>query len=329
MLEAERELKKLEGAIMSNNIPRLENSAPLALFYKKAINNKVLYTNVQEETIQYFVADNYDQMHQNTSFELLYVLSGSIINRIEGKEFIYEAGQGCLLNRRITHSDSMTEGHLLVLNISETILKELFASLQSSHLSGPIFQFLLSNIKGEDDWKRSYIEFKPNIPIDNQILRTLLDAMQMELATSKIGANYLQHGLLLRILSELENPNMIQLNTVDIDLSKEDFLVSRLVSLIESRYGNISRKEIEEVLHYNSEYLNRLLKKQSQMTISAYAKHIRISKAKQLLHNSDLRVSIIAENLGFSSENYFYHYFKEETGISPNQYRKEGRLSHY
>nr|WP_253896525.1 AraC family ligand binding domain-containing protein [Streptococcus gallolyticus] len=44
-------------------------------------------------------------MHQNTAFELLYVLSGTVINKIEDKEFIYHAGQGCLLNRRITHSD--------------------------------------------------------------------------------------------------------------------------------------------------------------------------------------------------------------------------------
>lgn len=325
MLEsAKKELQKLEGTIMTNNVPRLENSAPLALFYKKGTEDRVLYTNVQEEKIQYFIAENYDQMHQNIAFELLYVLSGTVINKIEDKEFIYQAGQGCLLNRRITHSDILKNGHLLVLNISESILKEVIFPLENTpEIQGEIFQFLRSNLQGEDDWKRSYIEFSPCTPVDNTLFKTLLDAMQLELATSKIGANYFQKGLLLRLLTELENPCSYQLKRVDIDLNKEDFLVSRLISLIESHYGNISRKDIEKQLHYNSEYLNRLLKKQSGMTIINYAKVIRISKAKQLLHTTNMKITEIAYGLGFSSENYFYHYFKEETGLSPNQYRTQ------
>lgn len=59
------------------------------------------------------------------------------------------------------------------------------------------------------------------------------------------------------------------------------------------------------------------------MTIIKYAKSIRISKAKQLLHTTNMKITDIANGLGFSSENYIYHYFKEETGLSPNQYRTQ------
>ena len=38
MLEsAKKEFQKLEGTIMTNNVPRLENTASLALFYKKGV----------------------------------------------------------------------------------------------------------------------------------------------------------------------------------------------------------------------------------------------------------------------------------------------------
>lgn len=319
---SQKELQKLEGKMTTDNIPRLENLAPLALFYKKGIDGKILYTNVQEEKIHYFIAENYDQLHQNTSFELLYVLSGSIINKIEDKEYVYHAGQACLFNRRIAHSDVIKNGHVLFLNISEKFLANLLTPI--SHFEsqqGKVFQFLQNDILGKDDWKRRYIEFTPTTPVKNNIFNNLLDAMQLELATSKIGSDYFQKGLLLRLLKELENHKSFQLKTVDIDLSKEDFLVNRLISLIESHYGNISRKKIEETLHYNSEYLNRLLKKHCHMTIINYAKAIRIKKAKQLLETTDLTVAEIADALGFSSENYFYHYFKSNTQLSPKQYR--------
>ena len=129
--------------------------------------------------------------------------------------------------------------------------------------------------------------------------------------------------MILRLLDALENLNQFSLQQIDLDLSKEDYLVNRILHLIDSRFGNISRKEIEAVLHYNAEYLNRLLKRQTKMTIAHYAQTVRTKKAQQLLTSTDLSVQRIAEQLNFSNEAYFYHYFKKQTGLSPNQYRQK------
>lgn len=323
MLETiKNEFQNLESSITTDNMPRLDNQAPLALFYKKEIDGKILYTNVQEGKIHYFISENIDILHQNNSFELMYVLSGTAINKIEDKEYFYQAGQGCLFNRQIAHGEIIKNGQVLFLNFSQKLLEDLLSPLKESKVvQGQIFQFLLNDLEGKENWKRSYIEFSPSAPLNDKIFHHLLDAIQLELATSKIGAEYFQKGLILRILTELENPNCFQAKPVNIDLGKEEYLVSRLISLIEAHYGDITRKKIEKLLHYNSEYLNRLLKKHCNMTIINYAKVVRIKRAKQLLCKTDLTVAEIADSLGFSSENYFYHYFKNETQLSPKQYR--------
>lgn len=323
MLETiKNEFQNLESSITTDNMPRLDNQAPLALFYKKEIDGKILYTNVQEGKIHYFISENVDILHQNNSFELMYVLSGTAINKIEDKEYFYQAGQGCLFNRQIAHGEIIKNGQVLFLNFSQKFLEDLLSPLKESNaVQGQIFQFLLNDLEGKENWKRSYIEFSPSTPLNDKIFHRLLDAIQLELATPKIGAEYFQKGLILRILTELENPNSFQAKPVNIDLSKEEYLVSRLISLIEAHYGDITRKKIEKLLHYNSEYLNRLLKKHCNMTIINYAKTVRIKRAKQLLCKTDLTVAEIADSLGFSSENYFYHYFKNETQLSPKQYR--------
>lgn len=323
MLETiKNEFQNLESSITTDNMPRLDNQAPLALFYKKEIDGKILYTNVQEGKIHYFISENVDILHQNNSFELMYVLSGTAINKIEDKEYFYQAGQGCLFNRQIAHGEIIKNGQVLFLNFSQKFLEDLLSPLKESKaVQGQIFQFLLNDLEGKEDWKRSYIEFSPSAPLNDKIFHRLLDAIQLELATPKIGAEYFQKGLVLRILTELENPNSFQAKPVNIDLSKEEYLVNRLISLIETHYGDITRKKIEKLLHYNSEYLNRLLKKHCNMTIINFAKAVRIKRAKQLLYKTDLTVAEIADSLGFSSENYFYHYFKNETQLSPKQYR--------
>lgn len=326
MKQIDERFTKLEGKLSTNQFPRIENRVPLALFYKKTVESKILYTNVQNNAIEAFVAEEYDQMHQNTSFELFYVLSGKVIKRIEDKEYIYTTGQGCLLNRRITHSDVLEDGHLLILNISEDFLRDILYSLtDTKQLERPIFKFLSYYLQRENDWQRSYIEFGSTTSIELSQIRNILEFIQIELATSKVGASFFQKGLVLRLLDLLQEPSFFYLNTVNVDLNKEDYLVSRLISLIEMSNGNISRKDIDNQLHYNPEYLNRLLKKHNGCTISTYAKEIKIRQAKRLLENTDLKVAEIADALGFSSENYFYHYFKENTQISPNRYRQENR----
>ena len=228
------------------------------------------------------------------------------------------------MNTQILHREILSDGcNVVFLNLPPALLQELL-SIDSGE--GPIFQFLQQNLQSDAQWKRSYIEFTPYLPYQSEGFHVIIDSLQLEVATSKIGRAYFQRGLILRLLDALENTNQFSLQRIDLDLSKEDYLVNRVIHLIESRFGNISRKEIEATLHYNPEYLNRLLKRQTKMTLANYAQMIRIQKAQQLLNTTDLTVQLISERLGFSSEAYFYHFFKKQTGCSPNQYRQKFKL---
>lgn len=313
---------KLHAA--NTEVPQITTYSPIAIFYKQKIGEKVLYTKVQDGEIVAFEDEEYQALHKNQNFELMYVLNGELTNFIEDKEYLFRAGEGCLLNTQILHREILSDGCSVVfLNLSPALLQELF---MNDCGKGPIFQFLRQNLQSDSQWKRSYIEVTPCLPQQSAGFHIILDSLQLEVATSKIGRTYFQRGLILRLLDALENTNLFSLQQIDLDLSKEAYLVNRVTHLIESRFGNISRKEIEAALHYNAEYLNRLLKRQTKMTIAGYAQMIRTQKAQQLLNTTDLTIQLIAERLGFSSEAYFYHYFKKQTGLSPNQYRQRFKL---
>jgi AraC family transcriptional regulator of arabinose operon len=53
-----------------------------------------------------------------------------------------------------------------------------------------------------------------------------------------------------------------------------------------------------------------------------YLNYIRIQKACQLLHFTDIRVNELAFKVGFNDPFYFSRYFRKHIGISPFQYRK-------
>ncbi len=57
------------------------------------------------------------------------------------------------------------------------------------------------------------------------------------------------------------------------------------------------------------------------MGIASYIKKLRLEKAKELLTQTDLTVSQVAMEAGFSDYNYFCRIFKKETGLPAGKYR--------
>ena len=67
----------------------------------------------------------------------------------------------------------------------------------------------------------------------------------------------------------------------------------------------------------------RLFKKKIGLTVMEYILKTRITMAKELLCKTDLSVTEISESCGFSSISFFSRVFKNETGMSPLQYKRQ------
>ena len=72
--------------------------------------------------------------------------------------------------------------------------------------------------------------------------------------------------------------------------------------------------------------LYRILKQNGYETPNQLKKEVLIQKAINLLENTTATVERISDELGFSSTNYFRKVFKEYTGTSPRQYRKNAAI---
>jgi len=57
------------------------------------------------------------------------------------------------------------------------------------------------------------------------------------------------------------------------------------------------------------------------MTVGEYLLNFRIDSAKALLTKTDYSYLQIALSLGFCTQSYFTQVFREQTGITPKEYR--------
>ena len=105
--------------------------------------------------------------------------------------------------------------------------------------------------------------------------------------------------------------------------SKQD-IISETLRIIEDEYMNdISLSYIADSLHTHKSYLCRLFKEKMGENIAPYIENVRIERAKHLLANTQQKLYEVAENVGFSSSQYFSLVFKKVTGLSPTDYRKK------
>lgn len=76
-------------------------------------------------------------------------------------------------------------------------------------------------------------------------------------------------------------------------------------------------------LNLSSRYLSDLLKQETGKTAIELIHIYLINEAKNRLMGEDQNVSEVAYQLGFENLPYFSRLFKKETGISPNQFKKQ------
>ena len=85
---------------------------------------------------------------------------------------------------------------------------------------------------------------------------------------------------------------------------------------------HIGRNEIAEEFFLAPEYLSKVYKKETGISINEAIAACRVEQAKLLLDRGE-RVSDVAEKVGFDNFTYFSTTFKKLEGVSPTKYKKK------
>jgi len=91
--------------------------------------------------------------------------------------------------------------------------------------------------------------------------------------------------------------------------------------------GEITLADTAAAYYTDMYYLSHLFKKHSGFTFKQYLILQRLSKAKELLSDTDENITRTALASGFGNVNHFIRMFKKSEGVTPYQYRKNVQRS--
>lgn len=106
------------------------------------------------------------------------------------------------------------------------------------------------------------------------------------------------------------------------DIPERRDIIEEIKEFINRNYNSkISLKEIAEKFFINPYYLSQLFKKRTGETYQSYLTGIRVSRAKRLLEETDLKLYEIGMMVGYADANYFNKVFENLEGVKPSDYR--------
>lgn len=84
----------------------------------------------------------------------------------------------------------------------------------------------------------------------------------------------------------------------------------------------LTREDFAAQVYLNADYLAKLFKQETGLSIGNYLVERRMAKARQLLSTTARPVNQIAVEAGYTNFSYFAKLFRKTTGMTPNEYRK-------
>jgi len=102
-----------------------------------------------------------------------------------------------------------------------------------------------------------------------------------------------------------------------------DRLATEITQYIEGNFSDadLNLTKIAKHVNMSANYVSTIYKKQTGRGISEQLSKVRIKRAKELLIYSEMKISDISRETGYSSPYYFSLAFKKMTGVSPAEYR--------
>ncbi len=113
----------------------------------------------------------------------------------------------------------------------------------------------------------------------------------------------------------------IEMANQTVDQSEEAVKAARKYILENIGDEELDVKAVAAHVYLNPDYLSRLFKSYLNTSVKNYIVSSRIALASELLVNTTLSVSKIAMSCGYVHMAHFSKMFKQETGLTPNEYR--------
>jgi AraC-like DNA-binding protein len=252
---------------------------------------------------------------QHQFAELAIILDGTALHRVNSEAYPIGRGDVFVINNRTSHGFADVK-NMRICNIMYDPDEFLKPFMDLSQLPGYHALFMLEPLYRARDCFRSRLRLAPAAISEIEALITVLTAEQQARGAgfrTAIRARFIELVLLLsRHYSQ---------NTTS--ASQRLLRLGAVMAHLETHYAQPLRlPELAAMANLSINQFLRVFRSIYQTTPIEYVLKQRIMQARELLLSSDLNITDVAYETGFSDSNYFARAFRRVVKKSPREFRK-------
>ena len=248
-------------------------------------------------------------VHWHDEMEIIFVERGQLQVNVAGVDHELQPGQAVVINPRQLHlmasEDLSVSYHALLFPV------ELISFQSSDDLEQTVFRPLRTGVHA----------FPVRVP------QELLTAEKWAILQRVVEINrkkphmYQLETRLLLLQFIMQLLQVVRLEKADVDEAGK--MQRQMLEYIRMHYRErITLEQLGKEFHLSPKYLSRYFKEHFHLSISEYIGHLRMTHARELLENTDLSITEVAMQSGFSGVSFFIRSFTELHGCSPLKWRK-------
>lgn len=257
--------------------------------------------------------------HVHNYFELDFVASGECTFVFENEERILKTGELCIIAPHSRHDLIINDDASTVFCImirKSTFNTTFFSLMSQKNLLSYFFRTIL-----QGDSHANYLLFySEDVVWLKYIIRNAMSECHKGDALSNnncISWIHLFFSHLIRNYSNTIQFYNYQMGT--------DF--SLILQYIQHNYRTLTLASLAEFFHYSEAYLSTLIRQNTGCSFTALVKQLRMADAISYLVNTQIKISEIAEYIGYHSADHFSRVFRTTYKLSPQEYRRKHQSS--
>ena len=254
---------------------------------------------------------NIETTHYHNNFEIIFVTKGTSTFLIENKKIKAKKNSLVLLSNLENHS----------MTIDETPYERYVVSvdnlLKINLLPSEIYIKILQNRPKDFPY---IFEFNNE---DADVIVNILKLLLKE-ESSKNYSEHLSNLLINQLLIMVFRSNPDFFKNTKTEFEKTIYNIQDYIN--ENYMEDINLDSIENKFYINKYEVSRNFKKITGYNFKTYLILVRLSKAKDLLVNSNLTIAEIADRIGYGSESLFVRMFKKYENTTPTKYRRSYQI---
>lgn len=293
------ELKEVAKLNLTNeqeeNVKGLTNEYPYVMYYESFEDYKVPW-------------------HWHEEVEFNYIVSGELEVLTTNGTYVFRKNEAFFLNSNVMacmYRKSSTDVTVVYSHLFHPVfLSGHFRSLFHTKYIMPILR----------NKKMDILEFRGKNETEEKILKKLrqVSVLQKEEDIELQTRNYFSEIWLLLLEIMKKSPQV----THPVNLRDQDRMQSMLSFIHQNYTEKIMLEDIAEAASISERECLRCFRNTIQKSPVEYLMDYRLDMAKKLLHDTELSITDISMEAGFSSNAYFGKVFRERCGMTPKEYRK-------